>query len=81
MHLRGKDFELRVIYPGGEKQTVLKGRWDFKWQMGYQLRRADAAAEGTRSSRFITHFDNSPATGSIRIRRRRSSGVRRTGTR
>ena len=35
MHLRGKDFELRLIYPTGETQTVFKGKWDFNWQQGF----------------------------------------------
>jgi len=35
MHLRGKDFELRVVTPT-KQTTVLKGNWDFEWQIGYQ---------------------------------------------
>jgi len=60
MHLRGKDFELRVIYPGGEQKTVLKGKFDFEWQMGYQYAEPVQLPRGTKL-RFITHFDNSPA--------------------
>jgi len=60
MHLRGKDFELQVIEPGQEKKTVLKGKFDFEWQMGYQFAEAVALPAGTKL-RFITHFDNSPA--------------------
>jgi hypothetical protein len=60
MHLRGKDFELQVIAPGQEKKTVLKGRFDFEWQIGYQLAEPLALPQGTKL-RFITHFDNSPA--------------------
>jgi hypothetical protein len=60
MHLRGKDFELQAISPAGEKKTVLKGRFDFEWQMGYQLAEALPLPTGTKL-RFITHFDNSPA--------------------
>jgi hypothetical protein len=37
MHLRGKDFEFRVVSPEGAAKTVLKGRFDFEWQMGYEL--------------------------------------------
>jgi hypothetical protein len=60
MHLRGKDFELQTISPSGEKTTVLKGKFDFEWQMGYQLAEALPLPTGTKL-RFITHFDNSPA--------------------
>jgi hypothetical protein len=60
MHLRGKDFELRVILPGGESKTVLKGNFDFEWQMGYQYAEPVQLPKGTKL-RFITHFDNSPA--------------------
>jgi hypothetical protein len=58
MHLRGKDFELRVVSPEGVSQTVLKGRFDFEWQMGYELAEPVAIAKGSKLQ-FITHFDNS----------------------
>ena len=32
MHLRGKDYEIRLIFPTGETQTAFKGKWDFNWQ-------------------------------------------------
>src|SRR4051812_32887558 len=60
MHLRGKDFELQVILPGGEQKTVLKGKFDFEWQMGYQYAEPVQLPRGAKL-RFITHFDNSPA--------------------
>jgi hypothetical protein len=60
MHLRGKDFELQVIAPGEETKTVLKGRFDFEWQIGYELAEPLVLAKGTKL-RFITHFDNSRA--------------------
>ena len=60
MHLRGKDFELRVVAPAGQIQTVLKGRFDFEWQMGYELAEPVAIPKGSKLQ-FITHFDNSPA--------------------
>src|SRR4051812_46502909 len=58
MHLRGKDFELRVILPGEEAKTVLKGNFNFEWQMGYQYAEPIALPKGSKL-RFITHFDNS----------------------
>jgi hypothetical protein len=58
MHLRGKDFELRLIYPTGESETVLKGKFDFEWQMGYDFAKPIAIPRGTRIL-AITHMDNS----------------------
>ncbi|MEP7354815.1 MAG: cytochrome c [Acidobacteriota bacterium] len=58
MHLRGKDFEMRVIYPTGESETVLKGTWNFEWQMGYEFAKPILLPKGTRLV-AISHFDNS----------------------
>jgi len=58
MHLRGKDYELRLVYPTGEKQTVYKGEWNFDWQIGYQLARPIPLPKGTRII-GIAHYDNS----------------------
>jgi mono/diheme cytochrome c family protein len=58
MHLRGKDFELRVIYPTGETETVLKGVWNFEWQLGYELGKPLLLPKGSRLV-AVTHFDNS----------------------
>jgi hypothetical protein len=58
MHLRGKDYELRLIYPAGEAQTVFKGKWNFDWQVGYQLEKPIPVPKGTRIL-TISHFDNS----------------------
>jgi hypothetical protein len=60
MHLRGKDFELRVVSPSGESTTVLKGDWNFEWQMGYQYAEPIALPKGSKL-RLISHFDNSKA--------------------
>jgi hypothetical protein len=60
MHLRGKDFELRVVMPNGESTTVLKGDWNFEWQMGYQYAEPIALPKGSKL-RLISHFDNSKA--------------------
>ncbi len=59
MHLRGKDFELRLIYPTGEKETVFRGKFDFNWQIGYQFAKPIPLPKGTRII-GISHFDNSP---------------------
>jgi hypothetical protein len=58
MHLRGKDFELRLVFPTGETQTVLKTKWDFEWQMGYEMAKPIDMPKGTRMI-GISHFDNS----------------------
>jgi hypothetical protein len=59
MHLRAKDYELRLIYPSGESQTVFKGKWDFNWQLGYTLKEPIVLPKGTRIV-TIVHYDNSP---------------------
>jgi hypothetical protein len=33
MHLRGKDFEVRLISTSGESKTIFKAKWDFNWQL------------------------------------------------
>jgi hypothetical protein len=58
MHLRGKDFEFRVVSPEGASKTVLKGRFDFEWQMGYELAEPVDIPKGSKLQ-LITHFDNS----------------------
>ena len=59
MHLRGKDFELRAVYPTGEMQTLFKGKFDFEWQLGYTFDKPIPLPKGTRLI-GISHFDNSP---------------------
>jgi hypothetical protein len=58
LHVRGKDLELRAIYPNGETQTLLRVKWDFTWQQGYELKEPLALPRGTRLI-DIVHFDNS----------------------
>lgn len=58
MHLRGKDFELRAIYPTGETETLFKGQFNFDWQIGYQFAKPIPLPKGTRLI-GISHFDNS----------------------
>ena len=59
MHLRATDYELRLIYPTGETQVVFKGKWDFNWQLGHDLKDPIVVPKGTRIL-TIVHFDNSP---------------------
>jgi hypothetical protein len=58
MHLRGKDYELRLIYPTGESETVFRGKFDFNWQLGYDFVKPIVLPKGTRLV-GISHFDNS----------------------
>lgn len=58
MHLRGKDYELRLVYPAGESETVFKGKFDFEWQLGYNFAKPIVLPKGTRII-GISHFDNS----------------------
>ena len=58
MHLRGKDYELRLIYPTGESETIFKGKWNFDWQVGYQLAKPIVLPKGTRIL-AVAHYDNS----------------------
>jgi hypothetical protein len=60
MHVRGRDFELRVVDTHGVSKTVLKGDWNFEWQMGYQYAEPIPLPKGSRLQ-LITHFDNSTA--------------------
>jgi len=58
MHLRGKDFEVRLISPAGETKTIFKAKWDFNWQLGFDLAAPIAIPKGTRIV-AIAHYDNS----------------------
>jgi hypothetical protein len=58
MHVRGKDYELRAIFPSGEVKTIFKGKFDFNWQLGYDLEKPLSIPKGTRLV-GIAHFDNS----------------------
>ena len=60
MHLRGKDYEVRLIYPSGTSETIFKSKWDFNWQLGVDLEQPLAIPKGTRIV-GIAHFDNSTA--------------------
>ncbi len=60
MHLRGKDFEFRVTYPTGEKETLLRvPKYDFSWQLWYVLDQPKVLPAGS-TIECTAHFDNSP---------------------
>jgi len=58
MHLRGKDYELRMILPSGKTETLFRAKWDFNWQIGYDLEKPIAIPKGTRII-GVAHYDNS----------------------
>jgi hypothetical protein len=61
MHYRGKDYELKVIYPSGEEVTVLRvPHYRFDWQVGYELAQPLDLPKGTKL-RTVSHYDNSSA--------------------
>jgi hypothetical protein len=58
MHLRGSDYEVRLIFPSGTSETIFKAKWDFNWQLGFDLEKPIPIPKGTRIV-GIAHFDNS----------------------
>lgn len=59
MHVRGKAFRYEVMTPGGESQVVLDvPRYDFNWQLSYQLAEPLRVERGSRL-RATAWFDNS----------------------
>lgn len=59
MHYRGKDFEYRVVYPTGERETLLSvPKYDFNWQLSYDLAQPKLLPKGTVIE-CTAHFDNS----------------------
>lgn len=58
MHLRAKDYELRAFYPSGESEILLKGKFDFNWQLGYEFSKPILLPKGTRLE-STAHYDNS----------------------
>ncbi len=59
MHLRGKDFEYKVIYPDGRSEVLLWiPRYDFNWQTMYRVEKQLRLPKGTKIH-CTAHFDNS----------------------
>lgn len=59
MHLRGKAFEFRVVYPTGEKQELLRvPRYDFNWQLAYEPEKPLVLPKGSRIE-CTAWYDNS----------------------
>ncbi len=59
MHLRGKDFEYRLVYPDGTSKVLLRvPKYDFNWQLTYFVKEPVAAPKGSRLE-CLAHHDNS----------------------
>lgn len=59
MHLRGKDFEYRIVSPEGKSETVLKvPHYDFSWQLTYDPVQEIEVKKGTKME-CTAHYDNS----------------------
>jgi peroxiredoxin/mono/diheme cytochrome c family protein len=59
MHLRGKDFMYRLVYPDGKEETILKvPQYDFGWQTTYKLAEPKRVPKGAKLN-CVAHFDNS----------------------
>jgi hypothetical protein len=60
LHLRGKSFEFRVVYPDGKKETLLVvPNYDFDWQLTYYLDHPRRLPKDTVIE-CTAHYDNSP---------------------
>jgi hypothetical protein len=58
MHLRGKDMTFRLVYPNGRSDTVLRAKFNFAWQLGYEVEEPIRVPRGTRMI-VTAHHDNS----------------------
>ena len=60
MHVRGKDMTYIAKFPDGTTETLLSvPKYDFNWQITYQLRQPRLFPKGTEIE-VIAHYDNSP---------------------
>jgi hypothetical protein len=58
MHLRGKDMAFNLVRPNGQEQTILDAKFDFNWQLGYEMSQPLRVQRGTRMM-VVAHHDNS----------------------
>jgi hypothetical protein len=59
MHLRGKAFEYRAVFPDGRKETLLSvPRYDFNWQLSYYLQKPIVLPKGSKIE-CTAWYDNS----------------------
>jgi hypothetical protein len=60
MHVRGKSFRYEAVYPDSRREVLLNvSRWDFNWQLDYELAEPKLMPKGT-VLRCEAHYDNSP---------------------
>jgi Copper type II ascorbate-dependent monooxygenase, C-terminal domain/Cytochrome c len=58
-HLRGKDFKYAVVYPDGHEKNVLSvPKYDFHWQLAYELDKPLHLPAGSKLV-VTAHYDNS----------------------
>jgi peroxiredoxin len=59
MHLRGRSFRFEAVLPDGRRQVLLEvPRWDFHWQLRYDLAEPLRLPAGSRLV-CVAHYDNS----------------------
>jgi hypothetical protein len=59
MHVRGKDFEYKLVYPDGKEKVLLRvPKYDFNWQLTYFAKEPIAVPKGSRID-CLAHHDNS----------------------
>jgi hypothetical protein len=59
MHVRGKDFEYKLVYPDGTSKILLNvPKYDFNWQLTYFTKEPIAVPKGSRLE-CVAHHDNS----------------------
>lgn len=59
MHARGKSAEMKAVYPSGEEEKLLSIKWDFNWQLKYDVPPGKVLPKGTRIE-GLNFYDNSP---------------------
>ena len=59
MHARGKTALMKAVYPTGEEEKLLAIKWDFNWQLNYDLPAGKILPKGTRIEGLNT-YDNTP---------------------
>jgi hypothetical protein len=64
MHMRGKSFRYEAVYPDHRREVLLEvPRWDFNWQLDYELAEPKLMPKGT-VLRCEAHYDNSTSNPS-----------------
>jgi hypothetical protein len=59
MHVRGKDFEYKLVFPDGKEKILLRvPKYDFNWQLSYFVKEPIAVPKGSRIE-CLAHHDNS----------------------